>query len=75
LREPPGGELCGKPVLLLSGAMDPIVTASESDRLARLLQAAGADVRNLRLAAGGHGLSEEDEEIAKAWFASLLLRP
>ena len=71
LRVPPRSDLHGKPVLVVSGALDPIVTASESERLADLLAQSGAAVRNLRLASGGHGLSEADEDVARAWIASL----
>jgi phospholipase/carboxylesterase len=63
-------DLSGKPVLLLSGDADPIVPAENSARLAEMLTNAGASVRhdNLRV---GHGLSQEDLSIARAWLAGL----
>src|SRR3954447_1653228 len=46
LREPPAADLSGKPVLIVSGALDPIVPAENAARLAASLTAAGADVRH-----------------------------
>ncbi|MFI5013314.1 MAG: alpha/beta hydrolase [Hyphomicrobiales bacterium] len=68
--DPPQADLAGKPVLILSGSADPIVSAADSSRLARLLEDAGAVVRSERLPAG-HGLSQADVAIAKAWMAQV----
>ncbi|MFC7397057.1 alpha/beta hydrolase [Chelatococcus sp. GCM10030263] len=62
-------DLTAKDVLLLSGAMDPIVPAENSTRLARLLTEAGAAVEHRNLPAG-HGLSQADVTLAKAWLAA-----
>jgi phospholipase/carboxylesterase len=66
LSDPPSADLAGKPVLLLTGAADPIVPAEDAARLAAMLRKAGADVRHQTLPIG-HGLSQADVAIAKAW--------
>src|SRR5215211_2086562 len=50
------GDLAGKPVLILSGAMDPIVPAENAAHLAAILERAGAAVDHRTLPAG-HGLT------------------
>jgi phospholipase/carboxylesterase len=67
LGSPPAADLRGKPVLLLSGRMDPIVPADNAARLAGILQAAGADVRH-QILPSGHGLSQTDVATAGAWI-------
>ncbi|HZH27368.1 MAG TPA: alpha/beta hydrolase [Azospirillaceae bacterium] len=69
---PPGDPraLAGKPVLLLSGAMDPMVPAAAAVRLAAMLEGAGAVVRHRTLSAG-HGLSQADADLAKEWIDRL----
>src|SRR5690349_439161 len=67
---PPVEDLAGKPVLLLSGAADPIVPAGNAARLAATLGSAGADVRHEMLPVG-HGLSQADVAIMKAWLERL----
>jgi phospholipase/carboxylesterase len=67
LAQPPAADLDGKPVLIISGAADPIVPAENADRLARLLEAAGADVRH-ETVNSGHNLSQSDVTLAKAWI-------
>src|SRR5829696_215517 len=52
-------ELDGTPVLILSGAADPIVPAENAARLASILDAAGAVVDHRTLPAG-HGLTPAD---------------
>lgn len=59
----------GKPVLILSGTLDPIVPAENSDRLAAMLHGAGAVVEHRRLAAG-HGLTRADVDLATSWIAA-----
>lgn len=68
LREPPRPDLTGKPVLLLSGSLDPIVPAAESDGLATLLREAGASVE-YRSLPSGHGLAQADIALLKDWLA------
>ena len=67
LAEPPAAELEGKPVLILSGAADPIVPAENAARLAAMLETAGAAVRHETVPAG-HNLSQSDVAFAKAWI-------
>ena len=70
LSDPPPVDLTGKPVLLLSGAADPMVPAENAARLATTLRRAGADVRHRTLPVG-HGLSQADVTITKAWVEQL----
>lgn len=67
LKEPPQPDLAGKPVLILSGAMDPIVPSDNASRLAAILERAGARVDHRTLSAG-HNLTQADVAIMKAWF-------
>lgn len=61
-----GVDLHGVPVLILSGAMDPIIPAAEAERLADMLRAAGARPRHETLPAG-HGLTQQDLSLLKDW--------
>jgi phospholipase/carboxylesterase len=70
LQEPPAADLTGKPVLILSGASDPIVPADNAKRLAAMLKAAGATVEH-RMLPTGHGLSQTDVALTKAWIDQL----
>ncbi|OJY38577.1 MAG: hydrolase [Rhizobiales bacterium 65-9] len=70
LKQPPRPDLAGTPALLLSGAMDPIAPAAQTETLARTLRDAGADVEQHMLPAG-HGLSQADISLTKAWMAKL----
>lgn len=67
LKEPPRANLADKPVLILSGAMDPIVPAESASRLAAILESAGATVDH-RILPAGHNLTQADMTITKAWF-------
>jgi phospholipase/carboxylesterase len=69
LADAQAGDLHGKGVLLLSGAADPIVPADNAARLAAILKDAGADVEHKVLPVG-HGLSQADVTLAKAWLDS-----
>lgn len=71
LADPPAADLAGTPVLLLTGATDPIVPAGNADRLAAMLSRAGASVRHRTLPAG-HGLSEPDLALTKAWIGQTM---
>ncbi|MFG1423802.1 alpha/beta hydrolase [Roseixanthobacter liquoris] len=66
----PAGDLTGTPVLLLSGAMDPIVPRDNAGALARMLSAAGAGVEHVTVPAG-HGLTQADLNTARAWIGAL----
>lgn len=70
LADPPAAQLRGKPVLLLSGQLDPIVPADNAARLAALLREAGAVVRH-RVLPSGHGLSQADVTAAGTWLREL----
>jgi phospholipase/carboxylesterase len=70
LQDPPAVDLAGKPVLILSGASDPIVPADNAKRLATMLNAAGATVEH-RMLPTGHGLSQTDVALTKAWIEQL----
>lgn len=69
-RDMPATDLTGKPVLLLSGLMDPIMPAPASKALAERLAALGAAVEHHALPAG-HGLTQADIGRLEAWFARL----
>lgn len=60
-------QLADKPVLILSGAMDPIAQPENAARLASMLKAAGADVEQ-RILPAGHELSQADVAIARTWL-------
>jgi phospholipase/carboxylesterase len=70
LSEAPQGDLAGKPVLILSGAMDPIVPADDAGRLAAALAEAGAAVTH-RVLPAGHGLSQADVTLARERVSAL----
>ena len=53
-----------------AGDQDPIVSASETKRLAELLRSAGADV-TIRFAKAGHSLTNDDLEAARDWLGEL----
>jgi len=60
----------GKPVLILSGAMDAIVPAANAGRLASALEGAGAAVTHRTLPVG-HELSQADIRMARDWLATV----
>jgi phospholipase/carboxylesterase len=66
---PPAADLSGKPVLIVSGAADPIIPTDNAARLAATLRADGAVVEH-KILPTGHGLSQVDVSLAKAWFAA-----
>jgi phospholipase/carboxylesterase len=70
LAKPPSVDLAGKPILILSGASDPIIPAANASRLATMLQTAGAAVQH-RTVPTGHGLSQADVALTKAWFEQI----
>lgn len=63
------GDLTGKPVLMLSGDLDPIIPAENAARLAERLKGAGASVQHQVLPAG-HGLTPADVRLAATWLAA-----
>jgi phospholipase/carboxylesterase len=66
---PQGADLTGKPILLLSGAADPIVPPGSAERLAKTLRGRGAEVTHQELAAS-HGLTQGDVLAARAFLAA-----
>jgi phospholipase/carboxylesterase len=67
LSDLPRSDLTGKPVLILSGAQDPIIPADNASRLALILKSAGANVEH-RVLPVRHELSQGDVTIAKSWL-------
>jgi predicted esterase len=65
----PMPSLPGSPVFLSNGRQDAIVTTAETERLAALLKAAGAEV-TLAWQPGGHELTAADVTQAKSWLTS-----
>lgn len=63
--------LTGKPVLLLSGANDPMMPVASHERLADILKTAGAKLVYKTLPAG-HNLTQNDLTIATHWLDTSL---
>jgi len=59
----------GTPVLLSNGRLDPLVSTTETERLATLLRSAGADV-TVAWQSAGHQLTQSDVSHARQWLAS-----
>jgi phospholipase/carboxylesterase len=70
LREARPAGLAGKPVLILSGAMDPLIPSADAARLATLMEEVGAEVRHETLPAA-HGLTQQDVAILREWLAAI----
>jgi phospholipase/carboxylesterase/glyoxalase family protein len=60
-------DLSGTSVFIGAGKMDPIVPAAQTERLALLLQTAGAAVE-VAWQPGGHALSLPEMQAARAWL-------
>ncbi|MCJ2035248.1 alpha/beta hydrolase [Methylobacterium sp. J-068] len=73
LARTPSVDLAGRPVLMLSGAADPIVPATNVQSLAERLRSANARVTHETLPAG-HGLTQADVTRAGAWIEGLSAR-
>ena len=63
-------DLAGKPVLLLSGSNDTMISAAGCERLAAVLQAAGADLV-YKVLPTGHNLTQNDLNLAAQWLEHL----
>jgi len=61
--------IAGTRVCISNGEQDPTIPAAETDRLARLLQRAGADVE-VNWQPAGHQLMPADFAVAKTWLQS-----
>jgi phospholipase/carboxylesterase/glyoxalase family protein len=64
-------DLSGMPVFMASGRRDQMIPPDNSQRLADILDGAGADV-DLRWRDTGHGLTHEEVAQAKEWLAGTL---
>lgn len=65
----PSPDLRGKPVFLAAGRFDPLVLPADIEGLARILEAAGANVA-LHWQNAAHGLASGDIEAARAFVAA-----
>jgi phospholipase/carboxylesterase len=72
LDEPPAVSADNLPVLMLSGAVDPIIPAANAEALANILKAQGANV-DFRVLPAGHGLSQDDVQITAQWLQALTI--
>jgi phospholipase/carboxylesterase len=63
-------DLAGKPVLLLSGSNDTMISVAGRERLAAVLQAAGADLV-YKVLPTGHNLTQNDLTLAADWLEHL----
>lgn len=61
-------DLSGVTVFIAAGRTDPITPPDQAERLALLLQSAGADVA-LRWSPGGHALTHDEVAAARDWLA------
>jgi predicted esterase len=59
------------PILVSSGSLDPTVSLDHAQRWTTILSQAGADVR-FHQVPSGHGLTQQDVDAAKTWFASMI---
>lgn len=67
LAKPPQTELPQTPVLVVSGASDPIIPASNANLLVTMLKNAHADVQHVTLPTG-HNLTQNDVTLATKWL-------
>ncbi|HEX7109928.1 MAG TPA: alpha/beta hydrolase [Aestuariivirga sp.] len=67
LAKPPQADLAQKRVLIISGASDPIIPASNAALLATMLKNAHADVQHETLPTG-HNLTQNDVTLASKWL-------
>jgi predicted esterase len=66
----PAARSAGARVLISNGRIDPTVSPEETERLARVLQRAGADVE-VHWQPAGHQLMPSDFAVAKTWLQSI----
>lgn len=69
--QPP--DLSGRAVLLSQGRNDPLIPAPRAQRLAEILEAAGADVE-LAWQSGGHALTQGDVTVARRWLGERMAK-
>ena len=63
-------DLSSRRVWIGAGNQDPIVPATETQRLGELLRRAGADL-TIHFASASHGLTNTDVEVARTWLKEL----
>jgi predicted esterase len=61
-------DLSGVPIYIASGRFDPMIPSANAERLAAMLEEAGADVR-LAWDDQGHNLAPDEVDAAKRWLA------
>ena len=71
LEPDPTPDLSGTPVYLAAGRSDPIVPAENTERLASLLEEAGAEV-TLDWQPGGHGIGRPEVDASSRWLGGIL---
>ncbi|HEX2296800.1 MAG TPA: hypothetical protein VHN37_16015, partial [Actinomycetota bacterium] len=64
-------DLTGTHVLITGGTDDPMIPRDQTEELAAILRAGGADVE-LELAPGGHQLTAPELEKVRDWLAEIL---
>ncbi len=64
-------DLSGMPVFIAAGRRDPLIPPDNTERLAKMLQEAGAEV-DLRWRDIGHGLTYEEVREAREWLSNSL---
>ena len=69
LSDPPSLPISGTPVLIISGAQDPLAPTSNPAKLAAQLKERGAAVDH-RIVPGGHGLTQFDVNLSAAFMKS-----
>lgn len=74
LSDPPTLPIAGTPVLIISGAEDPLAPTSNPAQLAAQLKERGAAVDH-RIVPGGHGLTQFDVNLAAAFIKDLAKAP
>ena len=72
-RQMPVADLGATPVLMISGSNDPIVRADDAAGLAAALTNSGAVVKH-EIVPGGHGLTQRDVTLARAWLQQLEMK-
>ena len=66
-------DLSGTPVYLAAGRSDQMIPPESTERLAKLLREAGAEV-TLDWQPGGHGIGRAEVEAARDWLAGVIPR-
>ena len=73
LTDPPNLPIPGTPVLILSGAQDPLASPDNPARLAAQLNERGAKAEQ-RIVPGGHGLTQADVNLTAAFMKNVTVK-